>query len=474
MAGRLATSVAQLVEHRSPKPAVGGSIPSARAPCRSRSDGPTSRGDGRGEGSSDGVSSPLHGGSDRRRPLVDRRAKRRFTVPACERRVHGQSQRRNAGLEAVEAPQGDAGRARRSAVSPRSSPTWSGPTSTSPSRARMAASGTRRSAWAIVLAVGALEAATKRSIPTSPPSGSGSPLAVGLVLGWLTFRLVQFPPFVEFLIATEAEMNKVSWTSRDDLYRATTVVLSTVVLMAVFLFGVDFLWSNLLQIIGVLQVRRRRRVRLDGRLRRAGTVTRVPCRSPRASDASTRSTDSPVDTPTGPLAPSYRVALHESSDRRDPRTDHRPGLDGQLDGYAGACRGPGRYARRDRGRGADPRRGPARRAGPLAPAPPGRSGGRGPPDVEDVGADDPAAPPPPRPGGRRAAAATGLVRPEGPEQPRGHDPRRPRAPGQDPGPGALTSAGSWSRPRRSPRSATTRSGSSSARAIPATSWSRWS
>ena len=32
MAGRFATSVAQLVEHRSPKPAVGGSIPSARAP----------------------------------------------------------------------------------------------------------------------------------------------------------------------------------------------------------------------------------------------------------------------------------------------------------------------------------------------------------------------------------------------------------------------------------------------------------
>ena len=49
------------------------------------------------------------------------------------------------------------------------------------------------------------------------------------------FRLVEYPPFVEFLIATEAEMNKVSWTSRDDLYRATTVVLTTVLLMAVFL-----------------------------------------------------------------------------------------------------------------------------------------------------------------------------------------------------------------------------------------------
>src|SRR5687768_16983011 len=36
MAGRFSTSVAQLVEHRSPKPAVGGSIPSARAPLFAR------------------------------------------------------------------------------------------------------------------------------------------------------------------------------------------------------------------------------------------------------------------------------------------------------------------------------------------------------------------------------------------------------------------------------------------------------
>ena len=54
-------------------------------------------------------------------------------------------------------------------------------------------------------------------------------------------------------IATEAEMNKVSWTSRDDLYRATSVVLTTVLLMAVYLFGVDWVWSNLLQLIGVLR-----------------------------------------------------------------------------------------------------------------------------------------------------------------------------------------------------------------------------
>ncbi len=81
----------------------------------------------------------------------------------------------------------------------------------------------------------------------------GVPAALGFVLAWFVFRLVQYPPFVEFLIATEAEMNKVSWTSREDLYRATTVVLVTVTLMALFLFGVDWLWSYLLQLIGVLK-----------------------------------------------------------------------------------------------------------------------------------------------------------------------------------------------------------------------------
>lgn len=83
----------------------------------------------------------------------------------------------------------------------------------------------------------------------------GVPAAIGAVLAWFTFRLLQYPPFVEFLIATEAEMNKVSWTSRDDLRRATTVVLVTVVVMAIFLFGVDWLWSSLLQLIGVLRFR---------------------------------------------------------------------------------------------------------------------------------------------------------------------------------------------------------------------------
>jgi preprotein translocase subunit SecE len=81
----------------------------------------------------------------------------------------------------------------------------------------------------------------------------GLPTGAALVLGWFIFRVVHFPPFAEFLIATEAEMNKVSWTSKEDLFRMTTVVLTTVFLMAVFLFVVDWLWLFILRAIGVLQ-----------------------------------------------------------------------------------------------------------------------------------------------------------------------------------------------------------------------------
>jgi preprotein translocase subunit SecE len=91
------------------------------------------------------------------------------------------------------------------------------------------------------------------SLDYSPLLRVGMPAVFAVVLGWLIFRLVHFPPFAEFLIATEAEMNKVSWTSKDDLYRATTVVLSTVALVAVFLFGVDQVWLVLLQFLGVLK-----------------------------------------------------------------------------------------------------------------------------------------------------------------------------------------------------------------------------
>jgi preprotein translocase subunit SecE len=100
-------------------------------------------------------------------------------------------------------------------------------------------------AW---LLFGALEGAV------SQYARAGIPLALVAGFGWLVFRLVHYPPFADFLIATEAEMNKVSWISREDLKKATAVVITTVLLVSVLLFGVDFIWMTLLKFIGVLQV----------------------------------------------------------------------------------------------------------------------------------------------------------------------------------------------------------------------------
>ena len=60
---------------------------------------------------------------------------------------------------------------------------------------------------------------------------------------WFSFRLVHYPPFSDFLIAVEAEMSKVSWPTRRELFRASMVVLVTMVVLALVLFFFDALWK---------------------------------------------------------------------------------------------------------------------------------------------------------------------------------------------------------------------------------------
>jgi preprotein translocase SecE subunit len=81
------------------------------------------------------------------------------------------------------------------------------------------------------------------------------PVLLFAVACWFAWRLVNWPMFADFLIATEAEMNKVSWTTRKRLVQDTIVVLAAVVLMTVFLFVVDMLWIKILTnpLVDVLQ-----------------------------------------------------------------------------------------------------------------------------------------------------------------------------------------------------------------------------
>jgi preprotein translocase SecE subunit len=74
---------------------------------------------------------------------------------------------------------------------------------------------------------------------------------------WGAWRIVNYPAFADFLIATEAELNKVSWTTRRKLVQDTIVVLVTVFLMAMYLFAMDQAWSHLLSWspIRIIQIR---------------------------------------------------------------------------------------------------------------------------------------------------------------------------------------------------------------------------
>jgi preprotein translocase subunit SecE len=74
-----------------------------------------------------------------------------------------------------------------------------------------------------------------------------------LVLGlWATYRLVNVPVFADFLIAVEAEMNKVSWPTRAELYRSSIVVLVTIFALAVLLFSFDFFWKTIFTWLQIL------------------------------------------------------------------------------------------------------------------------------------------------------------------------------------------------------------------------------
>ncbi|MDX1966764.1 MAG: preprotein translocase subunit SecE [Planctomycetaceae bacterium] len=75
-----------------------------------------------------------------------------------------------------------------------------------------------------------------------------------LVLGvWFAYRIVNFPVFADFLVDVEGELAKVSWPSREELKRATVVVLVTMFLLSFVLFAYDLLWKLILRAIGILQ-----------------------------------------------------------------------------------------------------------------------------------------------------------------------------------------------------------------------------
>jgi preprotein translocase subunit SecE len=78
------------------------------------------------------------------------------------------------------------------------------------------------------------------------------PIGLALFGIWASFRIVQMPAFADFLIAVEGEMNKVSWPSRGELFRASVVVILVIFFLAALLFGYDILLTEVMRGIGKL------------------------------------------------------------------------------------------------------------------------------------------------------------------------------------------------------------------------------
>ncbi len=83
---------------------------------------------------------------------------------------------------------------------------------------------------------------------------TGIPLAFAAVLGAFAWRYsFAHAKTGDFMIATEGEMKKVSWSSRKEIIGSTKVVILFTVLMATFLFAVDLGFQKLFQFIGILK-----------------------------------------------------------------------------------------------------------------------------------------------------------------------------------------------------------------------------
>ena len=85
----------------------------------------------------------------------------------------------------------------------------------------------------------------------SPVVCYGIPLALAAVGLWAAYRIVNMPVFADFLIAVEAEMNKVSWPSRTELFRYSIVVMLMIFVLGFLLWVFDFIWVAVFRFIGI-------------------------------------------------------------------------------------------------------------------------------------------------------------------------------------------------------------------------------
>jgi len=115
--------------------------------------------------------------------------------------------------------------------------------------------------------IGALRASDGQVVAISSGGVRGVPvvdqiyLQGGMVLATVLIGAIAIVYFVaikkgsvDFLIATDGEMRKVNWSTRKDVINSTWVVIGASVILGLYLFGFDLLFSFFFEQIGVLDI----------------------------------------------------------------------------------------------------------------------------------------------------------------------------------------------------------------------------
>ncbi len=121
-----------------------------------------------------------------------------------------------------------------------------------PTQGRVVRQLTALAIWVIVI-MGCyrLYLTLRDGIDSAPWAESAIPLGLCAAGCWFGFRVVNWPRFADFLIAVEAEMKKVTWPTKQELVRASIVVIATILILAVTLFMFDAIWQWLFALLGV-------------------------------------------------------------------------------------------------------------------------------------------------------------------------------------------------------------------------------
>jgi len=82
----------------------------------------------------------------------------------------------------------------------------------------------------------------------------GIPVLVLAATGFLMQWVVNRPRSADFMIATEGEMKKVSWSSKKEIVGGTKVVIVTTLFLAALLWSVDMGLSFCMRAINVLEI----------------------------------------------------------------------------------------------------------------------------------------------------------------------------------------------------------------------------